>query len=478
MSNYELVHFAKLHSMNELTSEDIMKLLEKPYLIKEIEEAFNLTKDEFNKIRKKHKIESIVYETILRDLITILYFTYNRYPNIDNKTISEIIDLLINNIYGIAHSKTYQKRLCSMDLSNTNINKLIKEKNIDISYRRERCDKVIYNTREYIKTIKEQTKNKLYNELLQNKKNQKFYKMKDLTRDILYELAINENIPDSLIADIFNISKGQVANLRYKYDIENKFLKRAIDHPEYYVDFIEKKGYIVDNVYNPEFLYDIYNSCKELCDLKNWRIEILDKYVKQKMKSDIRYKNAMEPYIDKINIEYDVTINNNIKTETKKRMQTKSNGKKVNQVESNSSKISSGKLGEKIVYDYEKNKLKNLRIEKEVVWITKTEDENITLDGLGYDIISYNEKGEKIYIEVKCSTTNFSNDLIFNISEKEVQLMNGKFDEIDKNHCFIYYVHNVNKNTLTAEISIINSEIFSRFNLKPIMYKVEESSLN
>ena len=47
----------------------------------------------------------------------------------------------------------------------------------------------------------------LYDELVSKKKGGYNFKKEDLTEDILYKLAIEENIPDSLIGDIFGLKK-------------------------------------------------------------------------------------------------------------------------------------------------------------------------------------------------------------------------------------------------------------------------------
>lgn len=47
-------------------------------------------------------------------------------------------------------------------------------------------------------------------------------------------------------------------------------------------------------------------------------------------------------------------------------------------------------------------------------------------------------KNKKIYIEVKCVATTKNNNLNFEISDKEVDFINGKLDGIDKEHAYIY----------------------------------------
>ena len=80
----------------------------------------------------------------------------------------------------------------------------------------------------------------------------------------------------------------------------------------------------------------------------------------------------------------------------------------------------------------------------------------------------------KIYIEAKCSTTNKSKNRNFNITLKEVQLMNRLLDDIDEEHSFIYYVFNVDKIKHTAEALRINSEMFKEYKLKTVMYELNE----
>ena len=52
--------------------------------------------------------------------------------------------------------------------------------------------------------------------------------------------------------------------------------------------------------------------------------------------------------------------------------------------------------------------------------------------------------------------------------------MTGKLNGIDKNKAYIYYVTNINKSLLIAEIIIINSIEFSKLELIPTTYKVSD----
>lgn len=50
--NTLLEEYANKYSINDLTSEDIVKLMSVPYIVKDIIEAFGITKKEFNTIKK------------------------------------------------------------------------------------------------------------------------------------------------------------------------------------------------------------------------------------------------------------------------------------------------------------------------------------------------------------------------------------------------------------------------------------------
>ena len=216
-----------------------------------------------------------------------------------------------------------------------------------------------------------------------------------------------------------------------------------------------------------EEIFPIYiESLKSYCKIKKYNLDKFNRYLNLKF-------NFENFDLDKNNFEYEVNYVNKKHIGQKNKTNKVSNGHKINQYKTTKNKIDSGKLGEKIVYKSEVKKLKKLGINKKVEWISKNYDD-ISFDGTGYDIISYNEKGEKIYIEVKCSINNTTDNVTFNISNKEIEFMKGKSRNIDKNHCFIYYVSNINSNLFTADIFIINSETFLKYKLTPINYSVNE----
>jgi len=70
-----------------------------------------------------------------------------------------------------------------------------------------------------------------------------------------------------------------------------------------------------------------------------------------------------------------------------------------------------GKSGESFVLEFENYKLTTMR--KKAVWVSENQG-----DGLGYDILSYDERGNKKYIEVK--TTRYEENTLFYISASEL----------------------------------------------------------
>lgn len=192
---------------------------------------------------------------------------------------------------------------------------------------------------------------------------------------------------------------------------------------------------------------------------------------------DIKNYTNDSDILKNLEIEYDPFLETKYDIKNKKTTQKKRTScKNINQKKAYENKIISGKIGEEIVYKEEIEKLKRLHLDdlvSNVKMIAKTDYEYITNDGIGYDIVSYNEKRKKIYIEVKCSLTNSKDNVSFFISEKEVAFMSGELDNIDKDHCFIYYVHDIDIEKAIAKILVINHDKFNKLKLNPYIYKVD-----
>lgn len=301
-----------------------------------------------------------------------------------------------------------------------------------------------------------------YNMLTQNIKDGKRYTKDDLTKEILYELAIIENKSDSLIGDIFNLTKNQVRNIRIKMGLNNKFKTKMINHPEGLMYYIENRGYRNKNISNLEYM------------------EFIDKYISDcyNIKSSIEDEQTIENEQFIINIndkeyKYNVIFSKELYSVKQSPSSRKSNGRHNNYKKTNEKKLENGKLGERIVEELEKKKLQKVGLSylAEEFKLVAQIDEEITFDGLGYDIISYNELGEKILIEVK---TNIGNkDKPFFISKKEIELMKGFNSEYDCKQCFIYYVLIKDSD---VKIKKIDCDRFSQYKLDPILYKIIDTN--
>ena len=90
----------------------------------------------------------------------------------------------------------------------------------------------------------------------------------------------------------------------------------------------------------------------------------------------------------------------------------------------------------------------------------KIEHNALTDDTLGYDITSYDENGEQIYIEVKTTTANRIDG--FYLTANEID----KADRYGEKYR-LYRVYNLNVKNKTYDVEIFNgNELFEKFNLK------------
>lgn len=117
-----------------------------------------------------------------------------------------------------------------------------------------------------------------------------------------------------------------------------------------------------------------------------------------------------------------------------------------------------GLLGERLVVEQEQKKLASLGIDKEVVHKASQGD------GEGYDILSYTETGEPMYIEVKTTLSGINTP--FDISANEVL-----FSEENPDHFYIYRLFNYSEEFNSAEHYVIKGSVAQNFHLEPTSYK-------
>lgn len=89
-------------------------------------------------------------------------------------------------------------------------------------------------------------------------------------------------------------------------------------------------------------------------------------------------------------------------------------GSFTNHIENEKEKKRIGDLGELLVLQHEQEKLKSLGIKKVPEHISKSEG-----DGLGYDILSYDENGKQIFIEVKTTSNGVNTPFYITLNELE-----------------------------------------------------------
>lgn len=147
----------------------------------------------------------------------------------------------------------------------------------------------------------------------------------------------------------------------------------------------------------------------------------------------------------------------------KKHFQDKRNGYRSRQTDYeriNRNKKDVGNRGEDAVLQYEKDKLLALGLIELSQKVSKCDN-----DAIGYDITSFDEKGNEIHIEVKTNSNN-SSYLDFYITDNELQHLKE-----DENY-YIYYLYDIKKNT---KCHIINKKIILEKEqdfFQPVIYKV------
>lgn len=117
-----------------------------------------------------------------------------------------------------------------------------------------------------------------------------------------------------------------------------------------------------------------------------------------------------------------------------------------------------GDLGEILVLQYEKERLEATGSKKIPLHISKEKG-----DGLGYDILSYDDNGSEIYIEVK--TTRGNLDSPFFITKNELLK-----SQIDKDRFILYRLYNYDVNSNTAKHIRLHGDL-SSWCTDPVIYK-------
>lgn len=145
----------------------------------------------------------------------------------------------------------------------------------------------------------------------------------------------------------------------------------------------------------------------------------------------------------------------------------KNRGVKIDWNMINERRTDLGARGEEFVYNTEKEKVMTFSPDSvDKVIHTSVIDG----DGLGYDIISINQKGQTIYIEVKTTKGDLNTPFYMSINEKQ-------FLEENEN-AFLYRVYNFDENTRHGLIKTISSKKFLKYYIfDPVSFKVCKNKL-
>ena len=121
-----------------------------------------------------------------------------------------------------------------------------------------------------------------------------------------------------------------------------------------------------------------------------------------------------------------------------------------------------GDLGEQFIFAQEREKVKQYKLpkSKKVVWVSRDKG-----DGLGFDILSYDAKGNEMYIEVK--TTTQDEKTSFYISANELEKSKQYADKY-----YLYRVYQFDMKSVQGQYSIRKGSL-EELCLVPQTYRVD-----
>lgn len=137
-------------------------------------------------------------------------------------------------------------------------------------------------------------------------------------------------------------------------------------------------------------------------------------------------------------------------------------GRKIDWSKKQKTSSALGSSGEQLVINYEKEKLRRLDLEDRADEVRKV------YDGDGYDILSFNEKEEEIYIEVKTTCNGCDEPFYMSLNEKEFCYQNpGNY--------YLYRLYNFDVIRGRAEFYCLTANELNGLKLAPISFEVSTS---
>ena len=162
-------------------------------------------------------------------------------------------------------------------------------------------------------------------------------------------------------------------------------------------------------------------------------------------------------------LNYDLPKFNPVNIQVKEKKEKSKTSSKPRKPSPPSKKV--GDAGERYVYEYEKNKLLSWGMENLANKIVKQYEDLSTFPG--YDIQSFDEGGNEIYIEVKSTKGKSKN--YFEISENEINAARS----LGKN----YFIYQVTSALTEPKISTVINDLFdfadkNKILIEPMVHRV------
>lgn len=255
--------------------------------------------------------------------------------------------------------------------------------------------------------------------------------------------------------EVNDFTESQVSSTRIKDDTS----KIIVNGNNYYV---------ANNLKKCEYIHSASINIDQN-DLDNYIIRI---YFSASQTDNVVSKDEAEE-LNIQNIANNINVNlvtDSVNTNSNKKTKAStSRNIKVDYQDLNKKKKIYGDLGELIVLNYEKDKLNSLGLYN----LSKKVEHTSLIKGdkYGYDIQSFNEDGEEIFIEVK--TTKQKKEMDFFLSQNELEVANEMNNQNKK--YYVYRIYNLNPVTGNCDLKIyeppFNDE---RFNLKPTSWLVKQ----
>ncbi len=254
-----------------------------------------------------------------------------------------------------------------------------------------------------------------------NSKEEAFSNIKSAIISLLNS-AENNNIQDIRDNPLSNLFKGKILSTYFP----DKFLSIFDNkHLEYFLDKLDLiYSDSDDEISKREILIDFKNKDKVM---SKWKIYEFSKFLyesfgrpSKKEEAPNELKEYLEnrkdyPKIKEVNAEF-VNLKINPENIELERKETKSFGKVVDFEKENKINKLLGNRGEEIVFNLEKNYLKNIgknELANKIKWVSKEDD------SLGYDILSFEDDGTEKYIEVKSTSQSENCNANFLISSNQ-----------------------------------------------------------